>query len=195
MSWYKESKKKTDIEEFNYGKELSALWKNILNMEMDRVNIHFDLENDDGWDVKTKDLTYTDRGDKFRVKARICRAGGDWESPITYFRCQYEESPYFERDNKWGRWGSEFKTIIIPEKNNLNLTEGKKGKVAVDAEQGSKEISDNDFWKEMVEIADKRIKHYWTEYMKQEEGGDHSFENTGCVRELTNLMKNKKGMK
>jgi len=44
----------------------------------------------------------------------------------------------------------------------------------------------------MVEIADKRIKHYWTEFMNQEENGDYGFENTGCVRELTDLMKSKK---
>jgi hypothetical protein len=195
MNWYKESKKKKDVEEFSYGSELSDLWINILKMEMDRVNIHFDLENDDGWDIKTKDLKYTDREGQFRVKAKICRAGGDWESPITYFRCQYEEKSYFERDKSWGKWEPKFKTIIIPEKSNLNLTNGEKGKIALDAEKGSKEINDNDLWEEMVEMADKRIKHYWSEYINQEEGGDFSFEKTGCVRKLTGLMKSKRGVK
>lgn len=198
MNWYKKAKnKKKDIEEFDYGKSIHNLWHNILQKEMDRVNIRFDLENDDGWDIKTKNLDYKESGndwsDEWRIKARICWAGGDWEASICYFRCQYEKRSYYDKQKKWSHWEDKLKTIIIPEKNNLNLTKGEKGKVALDADDSkSNEIKDNDLWDEMVEIANKRIKHYWNEYMNQEESGDHSFKNTGCVRELTNLMSSNK---
>lgn len=194
MSWYVTAKNnKKDLEEFSYGDSIRTLWDNMLRKEMDRANIHFDLENNDGWDIKTKDIDFEHNDYQYRVKARICWAGGDWEAPICYFRCQIEDRMFFDRDRKWGRWGPKFKTIIIPEKGNLNLTDGEKGgKVARAAEDSSKEeIKDNELWKEMVNLVTKRIKDYMAEYKKPEGEMDQSFKNTGMVRELTALMTSK----
>ena len=190
-NWYRESKKKSDVEEFAYGDEIRALWQNMLNKEQDRSNIHFDLENDDGYDVKTKDLSFTahDGEKQFRIKARICWAGGDWESPVCYFRCQYEDRGFYDRDKSWGNWSPFVKTIIIPEKNNANLKKGEKGLVAKEAEEGagSKDIDEKALWDEMIKIAEKRLKQYWDAYTDYE--GKSGFENTGCVRELTGIYK------
>jgi hypothetical protein len=194
MSWYKISKKKSHMEEFEYGEEIRTMWNRMLEDEQDRVNIHFDLENNDYSDIKIKDLTYTDRDNQYRVKAQIGWAGGDWESPVCYFKCQFEDRTHFDRDDSWGKWSSMAKAIIIPEKNNDNLTKGEKGGlVAKQGEDGcsSSKINEKALWDEMVEMANKRIKHYWTEYLKDLGGdkGDSSFENTGCLRDLTGVYK------
>ena len=196
MNWYKisQSKKRQskDMEEFDYGREINNLWRNMLQKEMDRINVHFDLENNDGYDIKTKDLKFKERGDRYRIKARISWAGGDWESPICYFKCQYEERSYFERDNSWGQWQPKLKTIIIPEKSNVNLTKGKDGLIAKQGEEGAhtRDIDEKALWDEMVKIAEKRIKEYWKAYLDEYDGdGDSSFKNTGCIREMTGIYR------
>jgi len=190
MNWYKEAKKKSDNDEFDYSDEIRRLWQHFLTMEQDRVGIHFDLENDDGSDIKTKDLRHTNKNldDQFRIKAKIYWAGGDWQTSTCYFRCQYESRAYYDHDKKWSQWGAKFKTIIIPERTNLNLVKGKKGMVASDADSSLKnDINDKDLWEEMVDIAEERIKSYYLEYFKQEDGGDSSYKNTGCIRNLADV--------
>ena len=139
MNWYKIAKDNKDNEEFSYGEEIRTLWNRLLKKEMDRVNIHFDLENNDGYEVKTKNLDFTGRDgqEQFRIKANICWAGGDWESPICYFRCQIESRSYY--NDEWGNWSPMVKTIIIPKKANKNLINGKKGLTARDAGDNQKQ--------------------------------------------------------
>jgi len=192
MNWYKTAKNKSSIEKFDYSSSLRNLWENILRLEQKRVNISFSLENNDGYDIKTKNLKYVSKnGDHFRIKAQVSWAAGDWEAPICYFRCQYEKRSYGENNKKWYPWSSYLKTIIIPEKNNINLTEGKKGKVALEADDAKKtDIQNKKLWDELIELANKRIKYYWEEYINQfDEKGDASFENTGCVKDLTKIYK------
>ena len=196
MNWYKISQakksKKKDLEEFSYGREIDNLWRKMLQAEQDRVNISFDLENNDGYDIKTKDLKYTNNDDQYRIVARISWAGGDWESPVCYFRCQYEKRSCFKRDGSWGKWQSELKTIIIPEKNNANLTKDKDGLVAKQSEDGNhtKDINEKKLWDEMIEIAEKRIKEYDKAFIDQYDGkGESPFKITGCVREMTGVYK------
>lgn len=168
---------------FSYGEEIRTLWNNLLHDEMDRVNIHFDLENNDGYDTKTKDLDFEahDGEKKFRVKAQICWAGGDWESPICYFRCQFEDRTYFERDESWGKWNYFRKAVIIPIKSNKNLIKNDKGMIACESEDNQREDSDKKLWDEMVEMAEKRLKEYWDAYAGD---GDESLKSTGFMRDL-----------
>ena len=190
MSWYKEAKKEK-YDDFNYGGSIRILWRNIVKKEQDRVNIHFDLENDDSYDIKTRDLEYKNKnGDIFRVKARISWAGGDWECPICYFKCQFQERSYFERDNSWGQWGDRLKCIIIPEKSNSNLEKCKKGLGAKGSDYGvgSKDINEKELWDEMLKMAEKRVKGYYDEYKRDDGEMDIGFDNTGCVSDLTDIM-------
>ena len=175
---------------FSYGNEIRSLWDNMLNMEMDRVNIHFDLENNDSYDIKTRDLEFTgnDGNEQFRVKARISWAGGDWELPIYYFKCEFEQRSFYERDKDWGKWSYFIKSVIIPEKSNSNLIKGEKGMVAKDADsKDEKETNEKALWDEMVKIAENRIKKYWKAHTDYD--GNTGFEDTGCVRELTAIYK------
>jgi len=192
MNWYKKANK-DPMEEFSYGDDIRNLWNNLLFMEQDRVNIHFNNENNDGYDIKTKELKFKCNDNEYRVTARICWAGGDWESPICYFMCQFEDRMYFDRDKGWGKWKSYCKTVIIPEKNNINLIKGKKGGlVAKDGSDGAhtKDINEKALWDEMVEMAEKRINEYTSEYLDYD--GDARHNNTGCCRNLTDLMTSKR---
>ena len=195
MNWYKESKKKCS-DEFDYGDSIRTLWNNIIKMEQDRSNIHFDLENNDCYDLKTKDLTYKRDDTEYRVRANLCWAGGDWENPIAYFRCQFESRSYLDNEvhKGWYDWKPCCKTIIIPIKSNLNLIKGKNGgMIASQDGEGVKskkdEIKDKDLWDDMVELASKRIKEFNTQEMSY--GGDARFKNTGCERDLASLMRKK----
>jgi len=190
MNWYKEAKK-DPMEEFSYGDDVKQLWSNMLFMEQDRVDIHFNNENDDGFDIKTKELKFKHNDDEYRVTARICWAGGDWENPICYFHCQFENR--MKHDGTWGKWNKSCVAIIIPEKSNLNLTKGKNGGLVASQDYSKnkrKEIKDNDLWNEMVAMADKRIKGYMEERMDYD--GKTEFEYTGCARRLVDLMASKR---
>ena len=188
MKITKISKKNKD--EFGYGEEIRSMWRNLIKKEQDRVNIGFDLENNDGYDFKTKDLDYSKNDNQYRVKAQICWAGGDWESPICYFRCMFEGRSKF--DDGWGQWSPEnIKAVIIPKKSNQNLTPSEKDKNRLVAKSGddgvgSKDLNEKALWDEMVKLANERIKKFYDEYGKDEI--DHRFENVGCVRDLAEFM-------
>jgi len=183
---------KKNKDEFGYGDEILSMWRNITHEEKDRVNIGFDLENNDGYDFKTKDLTYTRNDNDYRVKAQICWAGGDWEAPVCYFRCMFESR--YKHEGTWSQWKLEnLKAIIIPKKNNPNLMPSEKNKDRLVAKSGddgvgSKDINEKALWDELVELADERIKNYMSNYDKDYEEGDFKFKNTGCVRNLADFM-------
>ena len=180
MKMYKIAKK--TIHDFSYGNEIHHLWDNALSAEMDRSNIHFDLENNEGYDFKTKDLDFTahDGDKKFRVNAQICWAGGDWEAPICYFRCEFEDKTKLPGDDKWGKWRLFRKAIIIPIENNLNLVKMDSKYSAKDADNSTENKVEKHLWNEMVEIANKRVKEAWDAYV-----GDGESKDTGFYRELT----------
>ena len=185
MNIYRISK---TVSEFSVAQELDTLWNHLLRQEMKNSNIHFDLENNEPCDVKTKNLNWSPNEEKeFRVKAQICWAGGDWEASICYFRCQTEQRMYFERNKSWGRWNSFVKTVIIPIKYNLNLSKvkGKNEYVAKDTDSNEKSDSDRDLWDEMVKLVTHRLKCYWKEYTG--DNGNINVQNTGCLRNLADI--------
>lgn len=87
MNWYKLAK-----HEFNYSKEQSTLWDALLNQEKKRLDIHFNLENNDNVsDPKRIQLNVKGgfrKDEEYAVISQMFSAGGDWENPITYFRCE-----------------------------------------------------------------------------------------------------------
>jgi len=188
MKITKIARRKKSKDTFDYSEEIRSMWKELLHKEKDRVAVGFDLENDDGYETKTKDLEYRSKNDdQFRVKARISWAGGDWEAPICYFKCQFQQRSFYERDNSWGRWSDCIKAIIIPIKTNPNLVESTSKAnqyVAKGAEEGvgSTDINENNIWKELQEMADNRVKMYYDEYKQKE--GNFEYNRVGSVRSL-----------
>ena len=180
--------RKHGADQFDYSDEIRSMWRELVHKEKDRVNIGFDLENDDGYETKVKDLDYKNKnGDKFRVKARISWAGGDWEAPICYFKCQFQQRSFFERDNSWGKWSDCIKAVIIPTKSNLNLVESDKKPDRLIARSGEdgvgqKDINEKDLWKEMQKMAENRVKKYYDEYLSY--SGNFEYNNVAAVKSL-----------
>ena len=195
MKIHKIARRTDKKDEFQYNDEIRNMWRELLIKEKDRVNVGFDLENDDGYETRTKDLDFKNKnGDQFRVKARICWAGGDWESPICYFKCQFQNRSYFDRDNSWGQWGDCVKAIIIPTKSNQNLIRSSKDKTRLVAKGGedgvgSKDLNEKALWDEMHKLAEKRIKMYWDKYADYV--GDMSYDSVAAVRSLLEAYREK----
>lgn len=75
--------------------DLSRLEKNIFSdlvkEAQKKFNVFFDLENDSP--IKNKERTITIpqtywEHTKCQFKCQLCTAGGDWQYPVYYFRCQ-----------------------------------------------------------------------------------------------------------
>jgi len=161
--------------EFDYGDEQRAMWRSAVTFEQERCGIRFDLENDNG--VETRVIGLEPEGDvERRVVAYLCLAGGDWEAPVGYFRCQLDVK------SGGGRWRPELKFVAIPTRGNPNLVKGKKGMVARDAGDGDK-IGDEDkriLWEEVERIAEERARDY-----DKALSDDHSKpEDSGAFRSL-----------
>jgi len=185
--------RKDKKDEFQYGDEIRSLWRELLQKEKDRINVGFDLENDEGCDTKIKKLNVTDKsGSQYRVKARICWAGGDWESSICYFKCQIQDRSYFERDDSWGQWGDRCKAVIIPIKNNSNLQVSEKDKSRLVAKGGeggirARDIDEKALWDEMQGLAEDRVKMYNSKYLDYD--GDMGYDKIASVKSLLEAYK------
>jgi len=107
--------------EFEFSAMIQDAWQELLHAEQDAVGIHFDLENDNLSSCEKSqiiDIGPKSAGeDHTKVLAQPCTAGGDWQSPVCYFRCQLIR----------GRSRHEL-FIVIPtkEEGNISLTPGEK---------------------------------------------------------------------
>lgn len=174
MSWYKRAKK-----DFEYHREHRSLWRVLVKEEQKRCGISFDLENDDPIASREIKLDYSNRADgEQKVFAQLCVAGGDWECPIYYFRCQL-----FTRMEKGkGQYSDSLKFVIIPEKYNPNLEKHEGKMVAKGNGRGGEACGDRDeeaLWKELKKLAEERSRAYYDAM------GNGSFSDHGCVWELT----------
>tara|TARA_Y100000310_G_scaffold275978_1_gene292811 strand:- start:16666 stop:17208 length:543 start_codon:yes stop_codon:yes gene_type:complete len=156
MNWYK--KAKANKQDFSFGEEERAIWRAMIKKEQDFAKISFDLENDsDAGDVrriklKTKQKD-ADEDDTLAVFAQLYHAGGDWESPVGYFRCQ------LKNNNSWGP-----KFIFIPSKRqgNANLKKSDDKYMPIGSDDGSyKDINDRGLWKALKKHVEKRAKEFY----------------------------------
>jgi len=155
MNWYKLSKN-----EFDYTLQKRNFWREKIIDTQDQCGISFDLENDDNIDkpkkIKIDGIKYIN--DKpYYILAEICRAGGDWQNLVIYFRCQIIEG------NKASS-GSDGKFVFIPSKeqgnNNLLPSSKKPNKwIASDNnEEDDLEYDNTKCWKALKEYAFKYLK-------------------------------------
>jgi hypothetical protein len=87
-----------DTEIFHYGSVINDIWHYKVRAAIDFQKINFDLENNDSLGKKktiyiTKNLR-KDQPVKYEINAELCRAGGDWEYPVMYFKVEFH-SDYF----------------------------------------------------------------------------------------------------
>lgn len=186
MSWYHTAKVE---QSFGDEEALRDMWNQLLSQEQSRVGVSFDLENNDHvGDVHTVNLDYKSKKDaSFRVCARLWTAGGDWECPSGYFRCQFQD-----KHENGAHWSDCVKAIIIPVEGNPNLKVSDDGKrlVALHNQDEIREcgdLEDRKLWSKFKGLAEKRIATYYDEYRKDPDKSDQSFENTGCLRSLLDI--------
>jgi len=82
-----ESKK--DKHFFSYKELGNDMWRNKLKEKRDETGINFDTENDDA--ITQREITIDQNQwehTKCKFKCELRAAGGDWESPVLYFRCE-----------------------------------------------------------------------------------------------------------
>lgn len=186
MNWYKVAK-----DEFSYNEEQKTLWRVLVGKEMSRSGIHFDLENDDVVKTRTFDLDTKNKNNedqKFRVIAEMHVAGGDWQCPNIYFRCQLM--------NKYnnGTWSHGYKFVFIPRKN-LNLVKYERGYTARDNDNPDKcrryeDVLQKDLWKSVKREAEKRKKDEYKMYAASDHH-DEDIWDVGFARDLLKHWKQK----
>lgn len=103
-------------DDLDYNEIIRKFWDNKIHECMDKCDISFDRENDDRIDSKTIEFNTKDSS-KCEVACESWVAGGDWEAPTMYFRCQVKEG-YFNHDGKTLSHGDLF--VFIPNKSQGN---------------------------------------------------------------------------
>lgn len=148
-----------EASEFNFDKITKDFWSAILNKEQDAVGIQFNTENNDSIE-KPKNINLDlkhKNGDSVQILCQLYSAGGDWECPIGYFRCQ-----------NLSAFGGTF--IHIPNPSvNKNLVKSTKGYTAKDANDAGDDwvnISDikKDMWDDLKKELPKRLKPLTTDH-------------------------------
>ncbi len=148
MNWYKIAQEK----DFKLTDIVKNFWNSLLKKEMDRVKISFDLENNESFEknktikgdkeivVKKKDGSLLKK--KYRIFAQLIEAGGDWQNPAYYFRCQLATK---SSSNIWDE--GEYTSIFIPSKEEGNINLIKDGKDFVPTEdEHPKEKDEKKLW-------------------------------------------------
>jgi len=126
---------------FIYQELAKNMWNDIMSKAQRYYNIHFDLENNDYSKDRARVIRITrpssdkiKRGDRepedvFSVRCQLWNAGGDWELPVMYFRCQLQENSFYglgSMKNYLGDMSRNSHWIVIPpfEAGNYNLVPG-----------------------------------------------------------------------
>tara|TARA_Y100000310_G_scaffold180635_1_gene180545 strand:+ start:6475 stop:7014 length:540 start_codon:yes stop_codon:yes gene_type:complete len=151
MNWYKVAK---SDHEFNFNSAEKEIWNAILRKEQDAVDIYFDLENNDNTgDIRRFTLDYHDKSfpeDNYTLFAQMMSAGGDWENPVRYFRCQAKRGT-----------STEYTFVHIPPKRdgNVNLVKCERGHCATqNNDTDNEDFEDHKLWKALKKSVVKRLK-------------------------------------
>lgn len=110
---------------FNYDDLAKDKWHEKLKAAKEKFKASFDTENDDK--VTQRDITVDQnfwQHSKCRFHCEMRKAGGDWEAPVVYFRCQLFDG-YADGVSKYG--DSMFCFIPVKGQGNEHMVQGKKG--------------------------------------------------------------------
>jgi hypothetical protein len=162
VNWYKTAK---NDKEFLFDELEKTIWGNLLGKEQDRVSISFNTENNDSiGDIKEKKLDINTKTPgastlEYKVLVQMFSAGGDWENPVTYFKCQSSS-----KNVEYRNWRLDGTFIYIPSKKegNLNLVKKEDGFCASQDSEGvkSQKVNESQLWKSLVKHCNKRLKDY-----------------------------------
>lgn len=87
-----------DKEFFEYTHVMKDAWNDLIRKAQERFKIAFDLENNDTMHQQKEIIVPQNewKPEICKFKCELFRAGGDWEVPIFYFRCQIVSGYAFE---------------------------------------------------------------------------------------------------
>jgi len=146
------------VEEFEYDDLIKEMWREKLSEAKKEFNIDFSDENDE--DVAERVITIDQNQwehTKCRFNCQLRSAGGDWQNPLLYFRCQTIDG-YAKGHNTYSD-SQHF--IFIPDKKqgNSHLTKTKSGWSAPDHEGSKDEDKPNErqCWKSLKEYLTKLV--------------------------------------
>jgi hypothetical protein len=134
-----ERRHKQDPHFFDYGSLAKEKWREILRQAQKEQEISFDTENDDAIAQRTISLPQQEGAvSKPRFNCEMRMAGGDWQVPVAYFRCQLMDG--------WAEGLSQYSNpffCFIPSKddgNNLIRTDKDKWSAADDQGRRKSEV-------------------------------------------------------
>lgn len=162
------NKQKKDKQVFDYSNIVNSEWNKIIKKAQDFQDIHFDLENNE--ELGDKRTFYIEKNlrknqpVKYEINASLCRAGGDWEFPLLYFKIEltnnygltnskYEKNPEYVWDLKSDYSGLYKNYVIIPP-----VEAGNKFK---QKNNSGMAFTDEDDEYENLEITDKDKSNAW----------------------------------
>jgi hypothetical protein len=151
---------------FTYTEMAKDMWRNKVREAQKTFNINFDLENDS--DVTRREIIIDQdqwEHTKCKFKCELRAAGGDWQIPVMYFRCQIVAG-YAKGVSTYGLGGPYLVFIPGKEQGNPHLVKTKNGWSAPDDNSKKKEeqTNGNEFqaWKALKEylkeLVDDEIK-------------------------------------
>lgn len=114
-----------DRDFFNYMTVADDMWAEKVKEAKDEFGVNFDCENDDSMDQQ-REIKIERGGDKDPVKfaCEMYSAGGDWEFPLRYFRCELKDG-YVDGLSKYSN--PHFVFVPNGEQGNGQLTKTDKG--------------------------------------------------------------------
>lgn len=129
---------KRDKHFFDYKDLSNDMWRDKVKEAQDKYGVHFDLEND--YDVAQREIEVDqdewEHFSKVKFRCELFSAGGDWENPVLYFRCQLFKG--YARDLSQG---DHFIYIPSQGEGNTSLVKGKDGWHASDNSDTTKDES------------------------------------------------------
>lgn len=111
---------KKDKRFFDYHYLAEDRWHDLVKEAKKKFKVSFDTENDES--VAQRIISFDENG-KYKFACEMRKAGGDWESPIVYFRCQLLDG-YL---SSFSRYSSSAFFCFVPVKDegNEHMVQGK----------------------------------------------------------------------
>ena len=150
---------------FSYDQLAKDYWWDIWKKAKEAFKTSFDLENNDPFKDenpriitikrKSKDKVDEDSEEIFQVRCQLWYAGGDWECPNMYFKCQCVENSFYGLGSiktylgDLNTYGSAHLILIPPkEAGNNNLIQSSKDGswVALQDDKSSKDLDPKKAW-------------------------------------------------
>lgn len=163
---------------FNYNEIADAMWSGLINKAHDHFNIYFDHENDEAagsGKVFTVEVSRPPENIyplKYEFKCRMHKAGGDWQEPSCYFRCQITSGSFYDIFGRYpGNIGTHKNScfVVIPGisdgNSRLVAKDNGAGLVAMDHnyQQDPPELDERKAWKFLEDYLHTMVEDYITQ--------------------------------